>query len=204
MGKKMDIIPYQDEKFMTWGNHLIESLTPDIGVADETSQALRSKMTDLSELIKRVVEVQNTARQVFESKKTLRQEIDKLIRAEIRRIKARADYSATAGILMGIEAPTKSTSITGKIPQITASDRTGGVVSLSFNKYGSDKIHFYGQRHGDVEWVMLGDATQSPFTDRRPLLVPGQAELRRYSAVFVKRGEEVGEFSPEVVIACAP
>jgi len=39
MSKKMDIIPYQDEKFMTWSNHLINSLTPDIGVADETRQS---------------------------------------------------------------------------------------------------------------------------------------------------------------------
>jgi len=96
-----------------------------LGSQTRPGKALRSKLTDFSELIKRVVKVQNTTKQVFESKKMLRQEMDKLIRAEIRRIKARADYSATAGILMGIEAPTKSTSITGKVPQITASDRTG-------------------------------------------------------------------------------
>lgn len=202
--QRKDIIPSQDEKFMAWGNRLIESLPPDMGVADEARQTLSTKMSELTELTKRLTEAQTTSKQASELKKKARQEVEKLYRAEIRRIKARSDYTVAAGILMGIETTQKSSNMTGKVPQLTAFDRTGGVVALGFSKKGSDGVFIYSQRNGETEWSILGDTNRSPFIDRRPLLVSGQAELRRYAAVFIKQGQEVGEFSPEVVIACAP
>jgi hypothetical protein len=94
--------------------------------------------------------------------------------------------------------------MTGMTPQLGVADRTGGVVELTFTKYGSDGVNIYCQREGETDWVMLCYATRAPFLDQRPLLVSGRAELRRYTAVYVKRQREVGGFSPEMLIACAP
>jgi len=112
--------------------------------------------------------------------------------------------TAAEGARMGIEAPSRSCKLAESAPQISAVDRTGGVVELSFVKKGSDAVHFYGQRDGDTDWVLLGYATRTPFKDQRPLLVTGHVETRRYTAVYVKQQQEVGGFSDEVVIACLP
>jgi len=49
---------------------------------------------------------------------------------------------------------------------------------------------------------MLGRGTVSPLVDTRPLLDPGKPELRRYCATYVKKDQEVGQFSAEVEITC--
>ena len=38
----------------------------------------------------------------------------------------------------------------------------------------------------------------------RPLLAAGKPELRKYKAVYVLSDEEIGLFSDEVVVNCAP
>jgi len=40
--------------------------------------------------------------------------------------------------------------------------------------------------------------------DNRPLLAAGQPELREYKAVYVQSDKEIGLFSDEVVVNCAP
>ena len=201
---RFDIIPAQDEKFLVWGNLFVAALTPELGIADDISLDLRSKITQFSALINRSAEAQNEAKQVSTLKKAAHQLLDKTFRGEIRRIKARADYTAADGNRIGIEAPSKSKDMTGMTPQLGVIDRTGGIVELNFTKFGSDGVNIYCQRDGDPDWILLGYAARTPFEDKRPLLVTGHAELRRYSAVYVKRRQEVGSFSAEVVIACAP
>jgi hypothetical protein len=39
---------------------------------------------------------------------------------------------------------------------------------------------------------------------QRPLLVPGKPEIREYKAMFVLNDEEIGIFSHELVVNCAP
>ena len=201
---RFDIIPGQDEKFLVWGNLFASALTPEIGVADDITNDLRTKIAEFSELINKAAEVQNAAKQVSSLKKAARQLLEKAIRSEIKRIKAKAGYTAAEGIRLGIEATSKSTDLSGMAPQVSVVDRTGGLVELSFTKFGSDGVNIYGQREGEPDWVLLGYAARTPYEDKRPLLVTGHAELRRYSAVYVKRRQEVGLFSDEVVIACAP
>ena len=52
--------------------------------------------------------------------------------------------------------------------------------------------------------VLLGRATVSPFLDNRPLLQTGKPELRRYTAVFMLKDQEIGQYSDDLVINCAP
>src|SRR5260370_31009190 len=48
------------------------------------------------------------------------------------------------------------------------------------------------------------DEGWSPYTDNRPLLAVGNPELREYKAVYVQSDAEIGLFSDEVVVNCAP
>ena len=44
----------------------------------------------------------------------------------------------------------------------------------------------------------------SPYVDNRPCLVAGQPEVRRYKCIYVTHDAEIGQFSDEVPVSCAP
>ncbi len=78
------------------------------------------------------------------------------------------------------------------------------VVELVFDKSISDGVNIYAKRDGDADFVFLARDTASPYVDNRPLLVAGKPELREYKAVYVQSDAEIGLFSDEVVVNCAP
>ena len=100
----------------------------------------------------------------------------------------------------------------------------GGVVELDFDKSISDGVNIYAKRDGDADFVFLAcragvrrrrardtaslAAPESdeggPYIDNRPLLVATKPELREYKAVYVQNDAEIGLFSDEVVVNCAP
>ena len=81
---------------------------------------------------------------------------------------------------------------------------SGGVVELDFDKSISDGVNIYAKRDGDVDFVFLARDTASPYIDNRPLLVATKPGLREYKAVYVQSDAEIGLFSDEVVVNCAP
>ena len=81
---------------------------------------------------------------------------------------------------------------------------SGGVVELDFDKSISDGVNIYAQRDSDADFVFLARDTASPYIDNRLLLVATKPELREYKAVYVQSGAEIGLFSDEVVVNCAP
>src|SRR5438552_4629661 len=80
----------------------------------------------------------------------------------------------------------------------------GGVGELDFDKSISDGVNIYAKRDGDADFVFLARDTASPYVDNRPLLVATKPELREYKAVYVQSDAEIGFFSDEVVVNCAP
>jgi hypothetical protein len=127
-----------------------------------------------------------------------------LARSVAREIRGRKDLTKGRAAQLGIQGPEHIVDFSTAKPVLTGSDLTGGAVQIAFPKSGSDGINIYCQREGDKTWVLLGRATVSPFVDNRPLLDPGKPELRRYSAVYVVKDKEVGNWSDEVVVNCAP
>jgi len=199
-----DLIPASDEKFAFWGKTFAGTVTPDMGVADDKLALLRAELDEFTELISKTADLQNTTRHLVQLKRAKRQMLEKSVRAEIKKIKARTEYTTAEGLRLGIESSVKSNNLADTAPHLSAVDRTGGVVDLGFTKDGSDGVHVYSQREGDSGWVLQGYAARSPFEDKRPLLNGNLSELRRYSAVYIKGRKEVGGFSDEVVVACAP
>jgi len=59
-------------------------------------------------------------------------------------------------------------------------------------------------RDGDADFIFLARDTQTPYVDNRPLAVAGKPEIREYKAVFVQSDAEIGLFSDELVVNCAP
>ena len=57
---------------------------------------------------------------------------------------------------------------------------------------------------GDADFVFLARDTASPYISNRSLLALGKPELREYKAIYVLSDAEIGLFSDEVVVNCAP
>lgn len=121
-----------------------------------------------------------------------------------RRIKAHPAYTAALGNLLGIVGPEDTTDLSAVAPIISGSDRTGGVVQVDFVKLTSDGVNLYSKRDGDADFVFLARDTATPYIDNRPLLTAGKPEIREYKAMFVLSDEEIGIFSHELVVNCAP
>lgn len=201
---KSDFIPRSDHELQPWAEHFVTHAKPEYGVSEDKlanlkllTDALRSSMVAADNAIA-------LARQAVAEKNANRQRVVNEFRAEIRRVKAHAGYNESIGKQLGIEGSLVISDLDNLAPALTTVDKTGGKVVLSFAKRDSDGINLYCQRENDIDWVLLGRATQSPFTDNRPLLQAGKPELRRYSAVFMLHDQEVGNFSDDAVISCSP
>jgi hypothetical protein len=82
--------------------------------------------------------------------------------------------------------------------------RDGGAVGIDFNLANSEGVNIYSRRDGDGDFKFLARDTVPPYVDNRPLLAAGKPELREYKAVYVVSDAEIGLFSDEVVVNCAP
>ncbi|WP_446808088.1 hypothetical protein ACH50O_12325 [Methylomonas sp. 2BW1-5-20] len=201
---KSTFIPAADHDFLVWFDHFLANLTPERGVAADNLTSLKSASDDFHAKTAFANNAAATAKQATADKNDSRRLAESLIRAEVRRIKARADYTGGLGAQLGIEGAEYTNDLATSNPNLNGVDQTGGKVSLSFTKYNSEGINIYCQRDGDADWVLLGRATVSPFADNRPLLQPGKPELRRYTAIYMVKDKEVGQFSNDLVINCAP
>ena len=105
-----------------------------------------------------------------------------------------------------VECAQDTTDLTTSKPTLAGIDpaRRDGVVELDFDKSISDGVNIYAQRDGDADFVFLARDTASPYIDNRLLLVATKPELREYKAVHVLSDAEIGLFSDEVVVNCAP
>jgi hypothetical protein len=172
-------------------------------VAGDTTP-ITNDNTDFHTKITNLNATQATARQAVADKNISRRNGEGRARALARRIKAHPAYTVALGNLLGIIGPEDTTDLTGVPPVISGSDRTGGVVQIDFNKSTSDGVNIYSKRDGDADFVFLARDTQTPYVDNRALKVAGKPEIREYKAMFVLGDEEIGIFSHELVVNCAP
>ena len=82
--------------------------------------------------------------------------------------------------------------------------RNGGAVGIDFNLANSECFNIYSRRDGDTDFTFLAHDTASPYGDNRSPLAAGKPELREYKAVYVLSDAEIGLFSDEVIVNCAP
>jgi len=204
---KSDFIPSHDYDFLVWLDHFTANLTAEPGnyglTADDIS-IIKAASDDFHAKIIKAGETQAAAKQATNNKNDSRSSAVSKVRALVRQIKARPNYTEGQGANLGIEGHEQIFDLSSSKPDLYGIDQTGGKVTLSFTKYKSDGINIYCQRENDVDWVLLGRATVSPYLDTRPLLQVGKPELRRYAAIYMVKDQEIGQFGNDLVINCAP
>jgi hypothetical protein len=199
-----DFVPTSDNDLLVWVDHFITKISADNEIAALDLAALTAAKADFHTKIEHLNDAAGQAKQATADKNECRNHIVNLIRAEARRIKARATYSDGLGAQLGIVGAKDSHDLSTSRPDLSGIDQTDGVVILNFSKYNSDGVNIYSKRDNDADWVLLIRASVSPFIDMRPLLEIGKPELRHYCATYILKDKEIGNYSNEVVVNCTP
>jgi hypothetical protein len=204
---KQSYIPRPDNDYSAWHDTFKAGVVarqgtfglaaPDVTVITNDNLDIHTKITNLG--LATVAAKQATA-----DKDNSRSGTELRARALIRRIKAHPNYTVALGEQLGIVGPDDTTDLTTSKPTLSGTDQTGGTVELSFSKSVSDGVNLYSKRGNETGFTFLARDTSSPYVDNRPLLVAGQPELRRYKCVYVSADAEIGQFSDEVPVTCAP
>ncbi|AMK76447.1 MULTISPECIES: hypothetical protein [Methylomonas] len=204
---KSDYFPHSDNDLLVWHDRFKANLATrlaELGLSAEDITGVESDNQELHDKISEGNAASAAARHATAAKTASVNNIQGKTRALVRRIKAHPAYSDALGNLLGIIGSEDTTKLAEAKPVLTGVDQTGGVVVLNFVKSRSDGINIYCQREGESEFVFLARDTIPPYVDNRPLLVAGKPELRRYTAVYILKDAEVGQYSDELVVNCAP
>jgi hypothetical protein len=124
----------------------------------------------------------------------------------IRRIKAAPNYTEAIGQSLDIidssgNAPEDDASAK---PSPKAVALPNSEVRIEFNKKSYDGVLIESRRAGELDWALLGYDAYSPYTDSRPPVAPGTAEVREYRVRYVKRDEAIGEWSDILSASTTP
>ncbi len=199
-----DYVPTADNDLLVWFDHFLTQISTDTAIAPFDLKALTAANADFHAKIAHVNDAAALAKQATADKEASHGYLESLVRAEVRRIKARSTYNDGQGAQLGIVGARNSRDLSTTRPELSGTDHTNGVVSISFSKYNSDGVNIYSKRDNDADWVLLNRANISPFMDLRPLLQIGNPELRDYCAIYVLKDKEIGHYSDEVVVNCTP
>jgi hypothetical protein len=122
-------------------------------------------------------------------------------------IKGLPGYTETIGLAMGIVGsvapppPPGTSSPRIKVTAIQGEDQQ--IAQLKFFKDGHEGIWAETRRNGGA-WEFLQNSSKSPILDARPLLVPGQAEVREYRARFWDEGVPNGDWCDVAKVTISP
>lgn len=82
---------------------------------------------------------------------------------------------------------------------------TGERVKVRFFKYGHAGVVVESRRGAaDASWEQVDVAIRSPWFDKRPLLVPGQPEIREYRMCFWDGGPSPGDWADVSQVTVSP
>lgn len=113
----------------------------------------------------------------------------------VQAIKSAPGYTEGLGLLLGIVGGEDT--VEHPAPEFSLKTELGDgchCVKIRFKKFGHYAVAVYSKR-GSGGWELLGIDTGSPYEDERPLLVPGQPEVREYKLRFWDDGEENGNWT---------
>ena len=123
--------------------------------------------------------------------------------ALIAKMKLSAGYTEAIGTDLGIVGAEQTEKA---LPKFSADLLQGAgcqCVKLSFAKYGHMGVYIESRR-GTGAWEFQAIDTESPYEDERPLLVPGQPEVREYRMRFWDKGTPNGDWTDVVKVTVSP
>ncbi len=121
--------------------------------------------------------------------------LERIFRA-VRAAKFQEHYTDTIGTDLGLIPKSENTNRTTPRFKLKAVRiASGPAVEIGFSKYSHAAVWIESRRAGG-EPEGLGIAVSTPWTDQRPLLVPGQPETREYRLRYWEDSAPTGEWTP--------
>ena len=117
----------------------------------------------------------------------------------VKRFKAHLAYSEAIGQDLGIIGPEPTLDLKGQRPVLIVSKKGKDVV-IKYVRGKNDGIQLYCKRGNETDFEMVAVVNLASYADKRPNLVAGQPETRKYRAWFLLDDEVVGQESSEVSI----
>lgn len=121
-------------------------------------------------------------------------------RALVQRIKKSPGYTDAIGKDLGIVATLPEAPAVAAKPTFRATALPGSEVRLDWVKAGYSGVTIQCKRTGEADWAALGRDDYSPFNDKRPPVTPGAPETRQYRLRYLKKDDEVGDWSDIVTV----
>jgi hypothetical protein len=119
-------------------------------------------------------------------------------------IKGLSGYTEDIGVDLGIVG--EEDTVEHNRPEFTLKTEAGDgchCVKVRHKKFGHYAVAVYSKR-GTGGWELLGISKDTPFEDERPLLVPGQPEIREYKLRFWDAGQENGDWTDVASATVSP
>ncbi|MGZ5567488.1 MAG: hypothetical protein ACXWKG_10770 [Limisphaerales bacterium] len=202
-----DFIPRQDALFISWHDQfkaavLANAVTFGLVAGDTTP--ITNDNTDIHAKYAALLAAQAAFDNALNGKNLSRVSAEARVRALIKRIKSHPAYSPAWGGTFQIIGAENATDLHTSAPVIKGRDLGAGHCEVQFAKKTASGVNVYCKRGTESTFTFLAHDTQSPYIDTRPLLDPTKPELRAYRMKFMDGDTEVGNFSEELVVNCAP
>jgi hypothetical protein len=119
----------------------------------------------------------------------------------VRKVKNAAGYTPAMGEDLGIIGTAAANGDAAPTVWVElVQGENGKGVQVHFLKHGHKGVIIESRRGAEENFSFLANDTSRPFVDERPLLVPGQPEVREYRLRFWDQGEANGAWSPVLKI----
>lgn len=170
----------------------LAELAPALGYTPDEIAPVRTDIADHHRDYQAADVAQKKARAANAAKKSSREKSEASVRAMAARIKTNPAYTEAIGQRLGIIGPESSFDPTTAKPTLKLRP-VGQDVEVSFDKPRPIAALLLKSRRGaETAFTFLAVDTESPYTDSRPNLVPGQAELREYQGMYYDDDHETG------------
>jgi len=124
------------------------------------------------------------------------------VRELVRKIKLSASYTEDIGQILGIiGAEPEAKSAQDESMPILAGKMVAGNVQIKYTRGENDGIKLECRRGTETNFTLLDKINKPTYSDKRPNMLPGQAEKREYRAWFFKGDEVVGQVSAVIAVA---
>ena len=192
-----DYIPRKDNDLLPWANNLsdkIDGYAEELGLTADEVTLVKNSCTGFNKGITDFTAANTTAKKAAKEKTNLLGTGKSSVRTVVQRMKKSENFTPAISKDLNISGSSNPFNPDTYKTKLTTTVLPGKV-NVKFIKKGAEGVNMYSRINGSDIWVKLDFASRSPYADKRPLVMPGTAELRQYMAIGVIKDEEIGLMS---------
>ena len=192
---KKDFVPKRNNRIAIWMEVFATHLPPleaELNLAPGQVADITARIQEYRTLAHEADQAKGMARSKVSAMQAGQVHTVRALRKLVRQIKAAPGYTPGIGLGLGIVGPENSSRADTPVLRVR---EMGGSVLIRYRKGRFDGIYLYCSRGAEQEFELIATDSRSPYLDKRPNLVPGRPEERRYRAFFMLADTHQGQAS---------